>query len=86
MQERVQGEMSDASEMIFRTIKCFSNDGKLDVNELDQIVEIARADGVVDDEEKKVLKNIIYNLTSKDLTPEMWTRVEELVAHYDLDE
>lgn len=65
--------MSDASEMIFRTIKCFSNDGKLDVNELDQIVKIALADGVVDDEERKVFKNIIYNLASKDLTPEMWT-------------
>jgi len=78
--------MSDASEMILRTVKSFCNDGKLDVNELDQIVKIARADGVVDDEEKKVLKNIIYSLTSKDLTPEMWTRVEQLIAHYDLDE
>ena len=78
--------MSDASEMIFRTVKCFTNDGRLDVGELDQIVKIALADGVVDDEEKKVLKNIIYNLTSKDLTSEMWNRVEQLVAHYRLDE
>jgi len=72
--------------MIFRAIKCFSNDGRLDVNELDQIVKIALADGVVDDDESKVLKNIIYNLTSKDLTLEMWSRVEQLVASYDLDE
>ena len=78
--------MSDTSEMIFRTIKCFSNDGRLDVNELDQIVKIALADGVVDEEERKVLKNIIYNLTSKDLTLEMWNRVEQLVASYNLDE
>ncbi len=72
--------------MIFRTAKCFSNDGRLDVDELDQIVKIALADGVVDAEERKVLKNIIYNLTSRDLTTEMWTRVEQLVAHYRLDE
>ena len=78
--------MSDVSKMISRAIECFSNDGRLDVNELDQIVKIALADGVVDDEEKKVLKSIIYNLTSKDLTPEMWARVEELVAHYGLDQ
>ena len=78
--------MSDASEMIFCTIKCFSNDGRLDVDELDQIVKIALADGVVDEEERKVLKNIIYNLTSKDLTLEMWNRVEQLVASYDMDE
>jgi tellurite resistance protein len=78
--------MSDVSEMISRAIEGFSNDGRLDVNELDQIVKIALADGVVDDEERKVLKSIIFNLTSKDLTPEMWTRVEELVAHYNLDQ
>ena len=78
--------MSDASEMMFRTIKCFSNDGRLDVNDLNQIVKIALADGVVDDAERKVLKEIIFNLTSSDLTPEMWTRVEQLVAHYGLDE
>jgi len=78
--------MSDASKMIFRTIKCFSNDGRLDLNELDDIVKIAQADGEVDEEERKVLKNIIYNLTSKDLTPEMWDRVEQLVVQYALDE
>ena len=78
--------MSDTQEMIFRTIQCFSNDGLLDVNELDQIVKIAMHDGVVDPEEKKVLKQIIFNLTSKDLTPELWNRVEQLVAHYGLDE
>jgi len=79
-------EMADSSEMIFRTMQCFSDDGKLDVIELDQIVKIALEDGVVDEDEKTVLKNIIFNLTSKDLTPELWHRVEQLVAHYKLDE
>jgi len=78
--------MSDTSEMIFRTIQCFTNDGRLDVNELDQIVKIALQDGVVDDEEKKVLKQIIFNLTSRDLTPDLWDRVEQVVKHYGLDE
>jgi hypothetical protein len=77
--------MSDTTEMMFRTIHCFSDDGKLDVNELDQIVKIAMHDGTVDEEEKKVLKNIICNLTSKDLNLELWTRVEQLVKHYELD-
>jgi len=86
IQKGVQGEMSDASEMLSRAIKFFSNDGRLDVDELDQLVKIALADGVVDDEEKKVLKGIIYNLTSRDLTPDMWARVEEIVAHYGLDQ
>lgn len=78
--------MSDTSEMIFRTIQCFSDDGRLDVEELNQIVKIALADGIVDAEEKSVLRNIIFNLTSKDLTPDMWIRVEQLISHYQLDE
>ena len=77
--------MSDTNEMIFRTIHCFSDDGKLDVHELDAIVKIALQDGKVDDEEKAVLKNIICNLTSKDLDIELWTRVEQLIEHYELD-
>ena len=36
----VHESMSDSTEMIFRTIECFSDDGKLDVDELDQIVKI----------------------------------------------
>ncbi len=77
--------MTDSTEMIFRSVQCFSNDGKLDVNELDQIVEIALRDGVVDEEERKVLKDIIFNLTSNNLTGDMWKRVERLVKHYKLD-
>ena len=77
--------MSEPSEMIFRTIQCFRDDGKLDVPELDQIIKIALADGVVDEAERKVLKSIIFNLTSNDLTVEMWHRVEQVVKHYDLE-
>jgi uncharacterized membrane protein YebE (DUF533 family) len=77
---------SSASAMIFRSIRCFSDDGVLDVEELDRIVAIALADGVMDEDERKVLKNIILNLTSRDLTPEMWERVEQLVKHYRLDQ
>lgn len=73
-------------EMLFRSISCFSDDGKLDVEELDQIMEIALRDGKVDEAEKKVLKNILYNLTSADLTPELWERVEQLVKQFNLDE
>lgn len=77
--------MSDTSEMIFRAIHCFSDDGKLDSNELDQIVKIALQDGVLDAAEKNVLKEIICSLTRKDLDAELWRRVEQLIEQYGLD-
>lgn len=80
------GRTGDSDKMLFRSFECFSNDGILDVDELDQILEIAMRDDTVDEDEKKVLKNIIYNLTSADLSPDLWERVEALIQQYGLDE
>jgi hypothetical protein len=80
------GRTGDSDKMLFRSFECFSNDGILDVDELDQILEIAMRDDTVDEDEKKVLKNIIYNLTSADLTPDLWERVEALIQQFGLDE
>ncbi len=80
------GRSGDSDKMLFRSFECFSNDGILDVDELDQILEIAMRDDTVDEDEKKVLKNIIYNLTSADLSPDLWERVDALIRQYGLDE
>lgn len=77
-------ESRDYLEITFRSIKCFADDGKLDVNELNALVEIALKDGVVDDNEKRVLRNIIQRLTDAELTPEMKSKVAELRQQYDI--
>lgn len=71
-------ESRDYLEMTFRSINCFSDDGKLDVNELDSLVEIAMRDGEIDDNEKRVLRNIIERLTPAELTADMQARVQGL--------
>ncbi len=73
-------ESRDYLEMAFRSIECFSNDGKLCVDELDKLVNIALRDGVVDENEKRVLRNIFSRLTPAELTPEMLLRIEQLRA------
>lgn len=75
-------ESRDYLEMTFRSINCFSDDGKLDVGELDSLVEIAMRDGQVDDNEKRVLRNIIDRLTDAELTDEMQARVQGLQEQY----
>ena len=79
-------ESTSGSEMVFRTIRCFTDDGVLDADELDQIVAIALADGILDERERRILKSIICNLTAKDLTPELCRRVEQLIERFGLDE
>ena len=77
---------SDSEKMLRQSLDSFRDDGVLDLEELQEIINIALADGVMDAAERAVLKNVIYNLTSRDLTPEMWERVEELIELYNLDE
>ncbi len=73
---------NDYLEMSFRSINCFANDGKLDVGELNEIVNVALKDGVVDENEKRVLGKIISRLNAKELQGELEQRVNQLREEY----
>lgn len=77
-------ESRDYLEISFRSINCFADDGTLDVNELNSLVDIALRDNVVDDNEKRVLRNIIERLTDSELTGEMRSKIDDLRRHYDI--
>ena len=74
----------DYLEMTFHSINCFANDGRLDVEELNQIVSIALKDGIVDDNEKRVLSNIIGRLKEHELDGELAAKVTQLRLEYAL--
>lgn len=61
----------DYLEMAYRSIECFSNDGKLNVTELRKLLAIAERDGAVDDNERRVLRSILDKLNPAELTPDM---------------
>ncbi len=75
-------ECRDYLDMTTHSIMAFANDGKLDPSEFDELMHIALRDRVVDDNEKRVLHNIIGMLTSEELTHEMTSKiVEARLAH-----
>jgi len=79
----MQKENRDYLELAWRSIQCFTDDGKLDAHELNRLLAVALRDGVVDDNEKRVLKNILDRVTPAELTPEMrvaMQKVREKVA------
>lgn len=78
-------ESRDYLEMSFRSIQCFSNDGRLDADEFGKIVDIALRDGVLDANEMRVLHRIVRHLTPAELTPGLLARLEDLKRHYKLD-
>ena len=71
-------ESRDYLEMSFRSIQCFSNDGKLDATELGKILEIAEKDGVIDNNEMRVLKNIISRIKPHELNDAMRVKMLEI--------
>jgi hypothetical protein len=71
-------ESRDYLEMSFRSIQCFSNDGKLDATELGKIITIAEKDGVIDQNEIRVLRNIVSKIKPHEVDAAMRQKLMEL--------
>ncbi len=71
-------ESRDYLEMSFHSIQCFSDDGRLDAEELGRIVAIAERDGVIDQNEIRVLKNIIARIKPEEIDQAMALKLAEI--------
>lgn len=64
----------------------FNANGRVDVHDLEQIVEMGCSNGQFAEQEKTVLINIISNMTRADLDDAMWAKVAELIHKLELDD
>jgi len=71
-------ESRDYLELSFRSIQCFANDGRLDVAELGALLAIAERDGVIDDNEVRVLRKIVALVKPDELDPAMREKIAEV--------
>lgn len=71
-------------EMKQHAFEAYARDGRMDVHDLEKIVEIGCANDGFDDNEKAVLINIIASLTRADMSDAMWAKVDELIHKFDL--
>lgn len=71
-------EPRDYLEMSFRSIQCFANDGRLDVNELGALLDIAERDGDIDDNEARVLTKIIERIRPEEIDRPMRDKLAEV--------
>ncbi|MDD0841828.1 hypothetical protein [Pseudomonas sp. Gutcm_11s] len=71
-------EPRDYLEMSFRSIQCFADDGRLDVEELGQLLAIAERDGAIDDNEIRVLKKIIAQIKPEEIDQAMRDKLAEV--------
>ena len=71
--------------MFLLGMESFRSNGRLELEELDRIIALGLEDGSLDSAERSILIDIISSMSSKDLTPEVWLRVEQIVQVFQLD-
>lgn len=71
-------ESRDYLEMSFKSIQCFAANGRLDAAGLGQIIAIAERDGVIDQNEIRVLRNIIARIKPEEVDAAMRQKLAEL--------
>ena len=69
-------ESRDYLELTFRSIECFADDGKLDAAELGKLLAIAERDGEIDQNEMRVLRNIIAKIKPEEVDAAMQKQLQ----------
>jgi hypothetical protein len=69
----------DYIEMSIRASEFFSNDGKFDAKEMGELIAIAERDGVIDQDEIRVLRNIISRINPNEVDNAMKAKLAEIL-------
>ena len=71
-------------EIAYGAIGVFADDGTMDLNELNFLLGLALKDGVIDDDEKRVLRNIFKRVSEAEVTPTVWARIQDVRQKHDI--
>lgn len=69
----------DYIEMSIRASEYFSNDGRFDAQEMGKLIAIAERDGVIDQDEIRVLRNIIARINPDEVDDAMKAKLAEIL-------
>ncbi len=71
-------------EIAISSIHVFSDDGRLDLAELEKLLALALRDEVVDEDEKRVLANILTRAERDGVAADVQTRIDQVRLQYSL--
>ena len=69
----------DHIQMALKSIEGFANGGKLNAKELEDIISIAERDGVIDQDEIRVFRNIISRIDPSEVDEAMRAKLTEIL-------
>ncbi|MDH4127944.1 MAG: hypothetical protein OEV44_04270 [Spirochaetota bacterium] len=59
-------------------ISIFSNNGTIDMDELNYLMSVALEDNVIDEKERNVLKGIFAQISKEMVSAEVWAKIQEI--------
>jgi len=74
----------DHLEIAYKSMELFANDGTLNEAEFNHLLDIALRDGEVNDDEKRVLSNILGRLKGHEINESFAQRIGEAKDKYGL--
>ena len=72
------GEIAEAA------IKCFTDDGNLDLGELNVLIGLALQDGEISEEERRIVGDVLCMLSESKVTPVVWERIKQIQRRYNV--
>ena len=63
-------------ELAHASLVLWADDGTLDAQELDTLLNIALRDGVITDSEKDVLRGVFNRVLEEDVPAEVWSKIQ----------
>lgn len=76
---------SEAMGIAIGSINCFTDDGTLDMEELNFMLGLALRDGKVDEDEKRVLGNIFKRIKKSEVSLRVWERIMSARKQYGIE-
>jgi len=69
----------DHIQMALKSVEAFANGGQIDADEMEGIIQIAERDDVIDQEEIRVLRNIISRIDPSEVDDAMRAKLSEIL-------
>ena len=76
--ESEEHEKHSTIELAYASLALFADDGALDMEEVNTLLDVALRDGVITDGEKDVLRGVFNRITEPDVTALVWERIQDV--------
>jgi len=76
------GDDRSGIELAHASLVLFADDGSIDEQELQTLLQIALRDGVISDREKDVLRGLFNRIHEEAVSGEVWAQIQKIRQEY----